>query len=147
MDKINVNYEINFIINKNINQFKKYIENEFQKNELNCIKYSINASDNNFVKVYVEKKDIDYIFKCDNKAFNNINDIIKYKYILPKLYENNLNINSYKKDLAKLEHKKSDLWNLILKKYNKIFKKNFKVNNGLNDIYEWFTGAVFFTYY
>ncbi len=147
MDKINVNYEINFIINKNINQFKKYIENEFQKNELNCIKYSINASDNNFVKVYVEKKDIDYIFKCDNKAFNNINDIIKYKYILPKLYENNLNINSYKKDLAKLEHKKSDLWNLILKKYNKIFKKNFKVNNGLNDIYEWFTGAVFFTDY
>ena len=35
----------------------------------------------------------------------------------------------------------------MLKKYNKIIKKNFKVNNGLNDIYEWFTGAVFFKDY
>lgn len=147
MNDVKVNYEINFIISKNINQFKKYISNELTENELSYIKYTINSSNNSYMKVYVENNGINYILKCEDEIFNSIKDIIKHKYIFPKLYKNNLNVDLYKRELAKLEHKKTDSWNLLLKKYNKIIKKNFKVNNGLNDIYEWFTGAVFFKDY
>lgn len=147
MNDVKVNYEINFIISKNINQFKKYISNELTENELDYIKYTINSSNNSYMKVYVENNGINYILKCEDEIFNSIKDIIKHKYIFPKLYKNNLNVDLYKRELAKLEHKKTDSWNLLLKKYNKIIKKNFKVNNGLNDIYEWFTGAVFFKDY
>lgn len=147
VNSIRVNYVINFMINKNICQFENYIKNVFRNNDLNYIDYTINSYDNNLVNVFVEKEGMNYILKCDNKIFNNINDVIKYKHIFPKLYKNNLNLNLYKKELVKLEHKKSDLWSSIVKKYNRIFKKNFKVNNGLNDIYEWYTGAVFFTDY
>ena len=147
MNDVKVNYEINFIISKNINQFKKYISNELTENELDYIKYTINSSNNSYMKVYVENNGINYILKCEDEIFNSIKDIIKHKYIFPKLYKNNLNVDLYKSELAKLEHKKTDSWNLLLKKYNKIIKKNFKVNNGLNDIYEWFTGAVFFKDY
>ena len=147
MNDVKVNYEINFIISKNINQFEKYISNELTENELSYIKYTINSSNNSYMKVYVENNGINYILKCEDEIFNNIKDIIKHKYIFPKLYKNNLNVDLYKRELAKLEHKKTDSWNLLLKKYNKIIKKNFKVNNGLNDIYEWFTGAVFFKDY
>lgn len=147
MNDVKVNYEINFIISKNINQFKKYISNELTENELDYIKYTINSSNNSYMKVYVENNGINYILKCEDEIFNSIKDIIKHKYIFPKLYKNNLNVDLYKSELAKLEHKKTDSWNLLLRKYNKIIKKNFKVNNGLNDIYEWFTGAVFFKDY
>lgn len=147
MNDVKVNYEINFIISKNINQFEKYISNELTENELSYIKYTINSSNNSYMKVYVENNEINYILKCEDEIFNSIKDIIKHKYIFPKLYKNNLNVDLYKRELAKLEHKKTDSWNLLLKKYNKIIKKNFKVNNGLNDIYEWFTGAVFFKDY
>ena len=147
MNDVKVNYEINFIINKNIKQFEKYISNELKENELSYIKYTINSSNNSYMKVYVENDGINYILKCEDEIFNSIKDIIKHKYIFPKLYKNNLNVDLYKRELAKLEHKKTDLWNLLLKKYNKIIKKNFKVNNGLDDIYEWFTGAVFFKDY
>ncbi len=147
MNDVKVNYEINFIISKNINQFEKYISNELTENELSYIKYTINSSNNSYMKVYVENNGINYILKCEDEIFNSIKDIVKHKYIFPKLYKNNLNVDLYKKELAKLEHKKTDSWNLLLKKYNKIIKKNFKVNNGLNDIYEWFTGAVFFKDY
>lgn len=147
MNDVKVNYEINFIISKNINQFEKYISNELTENELSYIKYTINSSNNSYMKVYVENNGINYILKCEDEIFNSIKDIIKHKYIFPKLYKNNLNVDLYKRELAKLEHKKTDSWNLLLKKYNKIIKKNFKVNNGLNDIYEWFTGAVFFKDY
>lgn len=147
MNDVKVNYEINFIISKNINQFEKYISNELTENELSYIKYTINSSNNSHMKVYVENNGINYILKCEDEIFNSIKDIIKHKYIFPKLYKNNLNVDLYKRELAKLEHKKTDSWNLLLKKYNKIIKKNFKVNNGLNDIYEWFTGAVFFKDY
>lgn len=147
MNDVKVNYEINFIISKNINQFKKYISNELTENELSYIKYTINSSNNSYMKVYVENNGINYILKCEDEIFNSIKDIVKHKYIFPKLYKNNLNVDLYKRELAKLEHKKTDSWNLLLKKYNKIIKKNFKVNNGLNDIYEWFTGAVFFKDY
>lgn len=147
MNDVKVNYEINFIISKNINQFKKYISNELTENELSYIKYTINSSNNSYMKVYVENNGINYILKCEDEIFNSIKDIIKHKYIFPKLCKNNLNVDLYKRELAKLEHKKTDSWNLLLKKYNKIIKKNFKVNNGLNDIYEWFTGAVFFKDY
>lgn len=147
MNDVKVNYEINFIISKNINQFEKYISNELAENELSYIKYTINSSNNSYMKVYVENNGINYILKCEDEIFNSIKDIIKHKYIFPKLYKNNLNVDLYKRELAKLEHKKTDSWNLLLKKYNKIIKKNFKVNNGLNDIYEWFTGAVFFKDY
>lgn len=147
MNDVKVNYEINFIISKNINQFEKYISNELTENELSYIKYTINSSNNSYMKIYVENNGINYILKCEDEIFNSIKDIIKHKYIFPKLYKNNLNVDLYKRELAKLEHKKTDSWNLLLKKYNKIIKKNFKVNNGLNDIYEWFTGAVFFKDY
>ena len=147
MNDVKVNYEINFIISKNINQFEKYISNELTENELSYIKYTINSSNNSYMKVYVENNGINYILKCEDEIFNSIKDIVKHKYIFPKLYKNNLNVDLYKRELAKLEHKKTDSWNLLLKKYNKIIKKNFKVNNGLNDIYEWFTGAVFFKDY
>ena len=147
MNDVKVNYEINFIISKNINQFEKYISNELTENELSYIKYTINSSNNSYMKVYVENNGINYILKCEDEIFNSIKDIINHKYIFPKLYKNNLNVDLYKRELAKLEHKKTDSWNLLLKKYNKIIKKNFKVNNGLNDIYEWFTGAVFFKDY
>lgn len=147
MNDVKVNYEINFIISKNINQFEKYISNELTENELSYIKYTINSSNNSYMKVYVENNGINYILKCEDEIFNSIKDIIKHKYIFPRLYKNNLNVDLYKRELAKLEHKKTDSWNLLLKKYNKIIKKNFKVNNGLNDIYEWFTGAVFFKDY
>ena len=147
MNDVKVNYEINFIISKNINQFEKYISNELTEKELSYIKYTINSSNNSYMKVYVENNGINYILKCEDEIFNSIKDIVKHKYIFPKLYKNNLNVDLYKKELAKLEHKKTDSWNLLLKKYNKIIKKNFKVNNGLNDIYEWFTGAVFFKDY
>lgn len=147
MNDVKVNYEINFIISKNINQFKKYISNELTENELGYIKYTINSSNNSYMKVYVENNEINYILKCEDEIFNSIKDIIKHKYIFPKLYKNNLNVDLYKRELAKLEHKKTDSWNLLLRKYNKIINKNFKVNNGLNDIYEWFTGAVFFKDY
>ena len=140
MNDVKVNYEINFIISKNINQFEKYISNELTENELSYIKYTINSSNNSYMKVYVENNGINYILKCEDEIFNSIKDIIKHKYIFPRLYKNNLNVDLYKRELAKLEHKKTDSWNLLLKKYNKII-------NGLNDIYEWFTGAVFFKDY
>ena len=116
MNDVKVNYEINFIISKNINQFEKYISNELTENELSYIKYTINSSNNSYMKVYVENNGINYILKCEDEIFNNIKDIIKHKYIFPKLYKNNLNVDLYKRELAKLEHKKTDSWNLLLKK-------------------------------
>ena len=80
MNNIRVHYGINFIVDENINQFRNYIKNIFIKNELSYIIYMINSYDNNLVNVFVEKDGLDYIYKCDNKIFNNINDIIKYKH-------------------------------------------------------------------
>ena len=60
MNDVKVNYEINFIISKNINQFEKYISNELTENELSYIKYTINSSNNSYMKVYVENNGINY---------------------------------------------------------------------------------------
>ena len=72
MNDVKVNYEINFIISKNINQFEKYISNELTENELSYIKYTINSSNNSYMKVYVENNEINYILKCEDEIFNSI---------------------------------------------------------------------------
>ena len=138
-----IKYGINFIISDNyIDDFKKYLE----KKQYGII-YNINFENSSLLNVIVKKYNSNYNFICKDKNYKDILSIIKDEKICIKMYTEKLNIDQYKRDLARLEHIKNNEYNKILKYYNSIFQRNFDVNNGLNDIYEWYTGAIYFKDY
>lgn len=138
-----IKYGINFIISDNyIDDFKKYLE----KKQYGVI-YNINFENSSLLNVIVKKYNSNYNFICKDKNYKDILSIIKDEKICIKMYTEKLNIDQYKRDLARLEHIKNNEYNKILKYYNSIFQRNFDVNNGLNDIYEWYTGAIYFKDY
>ena len=147
MNSKEVKYEINFIIKDNIKQFQDYIKKEINSSNLKYIIAVFNKYDKDCLDIYVKKEKHSYIYTCNDKEFFNLNDIVNEHLIVPKLFCNNLSGTNYKDKMIKLEHKKDNEKNRLFKKYDRIFRKNFKVNNGLNDIYEWYTGAVFFKDY
>lgn len=64
-----------------------------------------------------------------------------------KLFQKNVNIEKYTKEFTKFSHKMDVEERKYFSKVNKVFNSNFNVLNGLNDVYEWYTGAVYFKDY
>ena len=64
-----------------------------------------------------------------------------------KIYKRDVEINKYIEEFTNFSHLMDKKEKNYLQKKDPIFKKNFKVLTGLNDIYEWYTGAVFFKDY
>ena len=64
-----------------------------------------------------------------------------------KVFIQNIDSNMYNDKFTKFSHLMDKEEKQFFQKKNKIFKKNFNVLSGLNDIYEWYTGAVYFKDY
>lgn len=64
-----------------------------------------------------------------------------------KIFICDVDIEKYKDELANLEEKKAIIKNKIFKKYNNIININFDFLNGIDDVFNWDTGAVFFRDY
>lgn len=143
MSLININYGINFIIDCNFQKLNKIIKILNTK----LIAYSINNEIDNYINVYVKDDESGIELSYNDRLFDKIDEIIKIANIVPKLYVNNLINNGYESKLSKIEQIKSLEKEKIFKKYDKIINKKFNVLNGINSIYEWYTGAVFFKDY
>lgn len=139
MSLININYGINFIIDCNFQKLNKIIKILNTK----LIAYSINNEIDNYINVYVKDDESGIELSYNDRLFDKIDEIIKIANIVPKLYVNNLINNGYESKLSKIEQIKSLEKEKIFKKYDKIINKKFNVLNGINSIYEWYTGAVF----
>ncbi len=63
------------------------------------------------------------------------------------IYISDVNVKKYKELLARIEHEKDIAWRKKLVKYNQIINENFDVYDGIDSIYEFNTGAVFFKDY
>ena len=111
--------------------------------------YFVNKKDIDAKKliVYVSKEKETNIYNCNSNKYYELESIFNDFNIVPKLFVSNFDANIYKQDLVKIEHQRSVLKNKLFKKYDNIFKKNFEVITGLNDVFEWYTGAVFFKNY
>lgn len=147
MRNARVNYGINFIVNDKIKQFKNEIIRLLEKENIHNLNYAINISDKDFIDVAVHLDNGQYFFKHGQYVYNSITELINNERIYLKLYLEHFDFTKYKRQLVDLEHKKFNQKCKLLKQYNDIFQKNFQVNNGINDIYEWYTGAVFFKDY
>lgn len=139
----NINYGINIIFNNNninLNDITKILDSRL-------IKYVLNKKTDYFIDVEVvnEKNIIKY--SVDDTKYDTITEVIDSYNIVPKLFSRNLIDNKYEDELNKLEHKKDIEKSKIMKKYNLKFKEKFNILDGINNIYEWFTGAVFFKDY
>lgn len=142
MNNKKIIYEINFITKDNEKEFKNYIKNIDKLKEIN---YHINDKKiSNKIKVEYNKS---FKFEINKKTYNNLEELLEKELILPQLFLNNLNIDEYTKKLVSLEHKKTETYNIEKQKLNKIIKKNLDVFNGIDDVYEWNTGAVYFKDY
>jgi len=133
---ITIHYGINFITNKLDKKISDILKNR------NII-YVLNKENKYYVNVNIKEGKL-YV---DDVEYQNIEEIIKNFNILTKLYIDNIDIDVYKKKLIDLEIKKNKQKHKIFNKYNRIFNKNFNVYEGINSIYEWYTGAVFFKDY
>lgn len=149
-DEIKVYYGINLIFDKKSicfkDEIKKEIKNNKKFNYIN-INYLNNNDSYNFMNIKVIAENNSYYYLLDKNIIKNINEIFNYALIVPQLFIENLNINSYKKQLINIECSKDKLKSKLFNKYNRIFKKNFHVINGMDDVYEWYTGAVYFKDY
>jgi len=114
---------------------------------LKFIKYDFNKKTDDFVDMIINKNEGNFEYVIDKKSFFSLGDVIDYYNVVPKLFEKNLIDNNYEKRLNQLEHLKDIEKEKIIKKYNNLFNKNFNVLNGINSIYEWYTGAVYFKDY
>lgn len=61
-----------------------------------------------------------------------------------KVFIQNIDSNRYTDKFTKFSHLMDKKEKQYFQKKDKLFKKNFNVLSGLNDIYEWYTGAVYF---
>jgi len=143
MKKSKIYYGIN-IINHENKLDTKSITNAL---DLKFIKYDFNKKTDDFVDMIINKNEGNFEYVIDKKSFFSLGDVIDYYNVVPKLFEKNLIDNNYEKRLNQLEHLKDIEKEKIIKKYNNLFNKNFNVLNGINSIYEWYTGAVYFKDY
>src|SRR5574344_1794518 len=143
MKKSKIYYGIN-IINHENKLDTKSITNAL---DLKFIKYDFNKKTDDFVDMIINKNEGNFEYIIDKKSFFSLGDVIDYYNVVPKLFEKNLIDNNYETRLNQLEHLKDIEKEKIIKKYNNLFNKNFNVLNGINSIYEWYTGAVYFKDY
>lgn len=143
MNLKNINYGIN-IVNKNKNT---NLDNILIILDSKYIQYEINKEKSDFINVEIfTEKGKDKIF-VDNIEYKTIIEVINKYNIVPKLFSKNLISNKYENELNKLEHKRDIKKSMILKKYNSLINRRFGVIDGISNIYEWYTGAVFFKNY
>ena len=142
MKKIKINYNINFIT-KNKNKLNEIL-NKYMNEKKYYFNYTINDTNCDYVNVYVNN---DLIYELNEKKYKNLDDLLHDNNIFPKLFDEDISSNNYKNKLINLEHKKDIEKFKIFKSYDEIINKNLDVLNGLNDVYEWYTGAVFFKDY
>lgn len=134
-DELNVYYGINFL-NVDDGYKNKFLDSR-------NILYNVNNVSDNYLNVYI----IENKYLVNDLYYLDINELLRDYLVVPKLYINNIDLKTYKDKLINLEKNKDKLKNKIFNKYNKIFNKNFDVFNGINSIYEWYTGAVYFKDY
>lgn len=145
-------YGIDFIVEKNdkyvINFIKKIIK---QNNSIKLIEinYYLNEQylNNKNLIIYVSKENKVYTYYCNSDKYYSLESVLENYNVVPKLFVSNFDDKIYKNDLVKIEHQRNILKNKLFKKYDNVFRKNFEVINGLNDIFEWYTGAVYFKNY
>ena len=86
-------------------------------------------------------------FECNNSIYYNIDKVISKYVFIPKIVDINPDFSQYKRDLIDLEFAKDRLKSRIFSRYNKTINNNFDILNGLDDLYNWHTGAVYFKDY
>ena len=138
-----INYGVNIIYksnNINLNKIINELDSKF-------IKYDINNEIESFINVEVISHQNKIKFFVDDIEYKTITEVINKYNIVPKLFSNNLINDKYEIKLNKLEHEKDIERYKIEEKYNSKFNKKFQVTSGINSIYEWYTGAIFFKDY
>lgn len=135
-------YKINFIVDSDLEKFTRYIsDNE----RLKFINYEINAK--SYGERIIVTYENDYFFRMNGREYNNLDSLLDQELIVPQFFDSNVTDKLYIKKLAKLEHRKNDIYAKEKSHLDKIINKNLDVNNGINDIYEWSTGAIYFKDY
>ena len=154
LKNINVYYEVNLIFNKDSKKYKTNLEKEIS-NDLILRNIQINIIDKGKHNIYnmdcinieVKCNNDNFYYICNKNKYKNLQDILNDFLIVPKLYLNDFDVNNYKEKLTTLEHKRDIIKSNLYKKYDKLFKENFNVLRGIDDIYESYTGAIFFKDY
>ena len=139
----NINYGINIIPKNNSINLYKIIDELDSK----FIKYEINNEVDDFINVQIINQQNQVKFIVDDTEYKTIIEVINRYNIVPKLFSKNLINEKYELKLNKLEHEKNIEKSKIIEKYNSKFNKKFQVTDGINSIYEWYTGAIFFKDY
>ncbi len=143
MNLKNIKYGINIIDKSNSINLNKII------NELNSkfVDYEINNERVDFANIEVINRRNKVKFIADGTEYKTIAEVINRYNIVPKLFFKNLINDKYEVKLSKLEHERDVEKSKIIEKYNSKLNKKFQVTNGINSIYEWYTGAIFFKDY
>ena len=142
MGEKRINYSINFNYNGDVLAFSKYLS---RKNELKYIDYRINEKK---ISLNINvKKEKNYIYEINNKQYKSIKELLLYEKVSPKLYIDNIDIEKYLFSLAKIEEKKDKEKLFMSKIIDKKINKFLEVNNGICDVVEYNTGAIFFKDY
>lgn len=102
--------------------------------------------DNSAFVIYIEYNEVQGIkFQTlDGKIYKNVTDCLIGKKFVAKIYKDVYDIKIFAKQLAVHEMKWRNEREKAFLKHNKQFNKNFKVFNGIYDIYDKDTGAIMF---
>jgi len=151
---IKVYYGIDLIFDNNSNKYKTNLKKQISSDlVLRNIKINFVDKDQYYIHnedcitIEVKNNSKNFYFFCFQNKYIKLKDILNDYLIVPKLYLNNFNIDEYKNKLTVIEHQRDILKSNLYNKYNELFRNNFNVLNGIGDVYEWYTGAIFFKDY
>lgn len=139
--KVNIVYDkSNIIISNSIKKITSLLEKHY-------IDYSINKEENNSINVDIILIRNKIKYKVNDAVYDSIDEVLNNNFIVIRIFKDEVNYEDLITKISNMIYRKDRDKSIQKEKYNRIIKEKFNVHNGLDDIYEWNTGAVYFKDY
>ena len=139
--KVNIVYDkSNIIIGNSIKETTTLLEKHY-------IDYSINKEENNSINVNIILIHNKIKYKVNDIVYDSIDEVLKNNFIVTRIFKDEVDYEDLITKISNLIYRKDCDKSKQKEKYNRIIKEKFNVPSGLDDIYEWNTGAVYFKDY
>ena len=139
--KVNIIYDkSNVLINKSIKKITDLLESHY-------IDYTIDKEEFSSINVNIVQVDNEIKYQVNDIIYDNIDELLKRNLVVKRIFKDNVDYDDLIIKMSNMIYRKDRDKTIQKEKYNRIIKERFKVPNGLDDIYEWNTGSVFFKDY
>ena len=139
--KVNIVYDkSNIIISNTIKEITNLLENY-------KIDYSINKEENDSINVNIILIDNRIMYQVNDVIYDSIDEVLNNNFIVIRIFKDEVDYEDLITKISNMIYRKDRDKSKQKEKYNRIIKERFNVPNGLDDIYEWNTGSVYFKDY